>query len=107
MALIVYTCAPPRTNIVMPGLSVGLEKSHTIWDLCTEPLNLIPTTHPSDPLATTLRPQLRIRILKSLFFAIPSTYYLSFYDHIVGLVRLIIIYYTCFLLSIRITLKVT
>ena len=30
-ALIVYTWAPPRTNIVMPGLSDRLEKSQTIW----------------------------------------------------------------------------
>ena len=29
----------------------------------------------------------RLRLLKYLFFAIPSTYYLSFYNHGVGLVR--------------------
>ena len=83
----VYPCALPRMNIVMPGLSDGLEKSCTIWDLCTDPSNLLPTNHPSDPQVITLSPQLRLRLFKSLFFAIPSTYYLSFYNHIVGLVR--------------------
>ena len=71
----------------MPGLSDSLEKSHTIWYLCTDPTNMLPTTHPSDPLAVTLSPQLRLNLLKSKFFAIPSTYYLRFYDHIFGLVR--------------------
>ena len=52
----------------------------------TKPSDLIPTTHPSDPLAITLIPQLRSRILKVCFFSIPSTYYLCFYDRIVGLV---------------------
>ena len=38
---------------------------------------------PSSPWA-----QLRLRLLKNLFFTIPSTYYLSFYNHIVRLVRI-------------------
>ena len=58
----------PRTNIVIPGLSDGLEKPPTIWGSCTDPSNLLPTTHPSEPLVITLIPQLRLRLLKSIYF---------------------------------------
>ena len=34
----VYSCTLPRTNIVMPGLSDGLEKSRTIWGSLYRPV---------------------------------------------------------------------
>ena len=71
----------------MPGLFDGLENPALFGDLFIDPSNLLPMSDHSEPLAITLRPQLRLRLLKSLFFFIPSTKYLSLYNHIVGLVR--------------------